>query len=250
MQVLAATNGPLPAGQFDTSSISSAKATTTYNFYTAYYGGDTWQVNKKLTASYGIRVDVPGSYAEAANNAYVLLPTAEDPLTGLTGTLALVNTSLYSSKYVLNTVAPQWGPRVGFAYRLTENTVFRGGYALSYLSRDTQTGVFGAQMTINSAVTNNTNNKGAVPGYTMGVNPFAPANNPAGPESMTVASGRANTSFMLSNLTGGVAIKGPLPSEPFPYSQQINVSVGHQFKGDTLVDIGLAHAMGIAPGGH
>ena len=243
-------------GQFDSSSISSAKATTTYNFYTGYYVADTWQVNDKLTASLGLRLETPGSYAEASNNAYVLLPNAQDPVIGgLTGTLALVDSTLYPSKYALSTVAPQWGPRVGFAYRLTNNTVFRGGYSLSYLPRDTQTGVFGAQMTINSAKSGNTNTPGATPIYFMATNPFAyPNGNPTNAEGMTVASGRASTNFMLTNLINGAAITGPYPYEPAPYSQQINVSFGHQFRGDTLVDIGLAHALGthlpsIASGG-
>ena len=44
-------------GEFSSSSVSSAKATTTYNWYTGYYFADTWQVNQKLTMSYGIRRD-------------------------------------------------------------------------------------------------------------------------------------------------------------------------------------------------
>ena len=232
-------------GQFDTSSISSAKATTTYNWYTGYYAADTWQVNKKLTANLGLRLETPGSYAEAGNNAYVLLPNAQDPLTGLKGTLALVNSPLYSSKNVLASVNPQWGPRVGFAYRLTDKTVVRGGYSLSYLPRDTQTGVFGAQMSINSTTSGNTNLSGTVPNYLMGVNPFAyPNNNPTNPEGMAVAQGKNNTTFMFQNLQNGTAIRGAYPYEPSPHAQQINVSLGQQFKGDTVLDIGLAHALG------
>jgi hypothetical protein len=238
-------------GEFDSSSISSAKATTTYNHYLGFYAADTWQATTKLTLNYGIRMEAPGTYAEANNNAYVLLPTTADPVTGVTGTLGLVNSNNYTQKNVLNTVSPQWGPRAGFAYRLNSNTVVRGGYTLSYLPRDTQVGVFGAQMSINSTTSGCTNSAGAgnIPAYTVAVNPFIyPCNNPANPEGMAIAAGRNQTldknNFMYTNLAGGTAISGPYPYEPFPYSQGMNFSIGHTFKGETLVDLGFAHSLG------
>jgi len=239
-------------GEFDSSSVSSAKATTTYNWYTGYYAGDTWQATRKLTMSLGLRVETPGAYAEGKNNAYALLPTTTDPITNVVGTLGLVNSSLYVPKYTLGEVGTQWGPRAGFAYRLTSNTVFRGGYTLSYLPRDTQTGEFANGMSINSTSSGCTNSAtpGAKPSYTVAVNPFVfPCNNTTNPQGMAVALGRnqplTTSYFMYLNLAGGTAISGPYPNEPAPYAQEYNVSVGQQLKGDTLIDVGFAHMGGI-----
>jgi hypothetical protein len=239
-------------GQFDTSSINSAKPTTTYNHYFGYYGGDTWQASKKLTVSYGLRLEAPGTYAEASNNAYVLLPTTADPVTGITGTLGIVKSSTYAPSNVLSTVSLQWGPRVGFAYRINDNTVVRGGYTLSYLPRDTQVGVFGAQMSINSTSSgcSNSTAAGSVPTYSVAINPFVyPCNSTTNPEGMALALGRNQTAdknnFMYLNLAGGTAIAGPYPNELAPLSQGMNFSIGHEFKGNTLVDLGFAHTLGI-----
>ena len=177
-----------------------------------------------------MRVETPGSYAENNNNALVLLPHTVDPITGITGTAGLVASSLYGPRYTLAEVAPQWGPRLGFAYRLTNNTVFRGGYSLSYLPRDNQTGEFGVNQPINSAATSNSNVGLATPAYSMGTNPFPVTSQY--PLGVQLAPGRSNPNFMVANI--GQSVSVPDPHEQAPYTQEMNISTGHEFRGGTL----------------
>jgi hypothetical protein len=226
-------------GQFDSDTITSLKRTTSYDWYSGYYIQDTWQAARKLTLNLGLRVEMPGAIAENANNASVLLPNAVDPYTGITGTAALVQSSLYPGRTTQVSPGVKVGPRVGFAYRLTDSTVVRGGYSLSYLTPDYQTGTYAETQSINSAATTHTN-VGSTITYTMGVNPFPITTQY--PLGMQLAQGRANPAFMVANI--GQAVTDPYPFEPFPTSQSMNVSIGHQMKGDTLIDVGFAHTLG------
>ena len=251
-------------GVFDSDSLNTAKGTTTYSWYTGAYVADTWQASHKLTISAGLRFDVPGSIAEANNNLYVLLPNAVDPITTIKGTLALVNTSLWPDRHDLNVPGVKFDPRLGFAYRLTDNTVIRGAYSLSYLTYDEQPGAFANGQSINSAVTSYSNSStpsaansfgpggaayptcltgvaGNQPNcFQMGINPFPITTSL--PTGVNPSLGKAYTNFMVPNIGG--AISGPVPQEPYPTSEAMNLSGGHQFKGDVLLDIGVVHTLG------
>ena len=106
--------------------------TSTYNWYQGYYVTDTWTVSKKLTLNLGLRWELPGSTAEKWDRATVLLPDALDPVTGKTGTLALVDSDLWSGRYMMKKRYNLFAPRASFAYQLDERTVLRGGYGLNY----------------------------------------------------------------------------------------------------------------------
>jgi hypothetical protein len=97
-----------------------------YQFYQdiyAFYIRDQWQVNRKLTLTYGTRWEYfpfanRGSrgmeYFNAAANQMVICGEAGNPTDcGITKD------------------RQRFAPRAGFAYRLTESTVFRGGYAIT-----------------------------------------------------------------------------------------------------------------------
>lgn len=108
-----------------------------------FFVDDTYQVNKRLTLTLGLRWDQPGEFAEASGNDTVFLPNQPSPLvsfsnpvTGqrqtLTGNVALVNSAAWPSKYENNRHWNAFSPRLGFAYRLTDRAVLRGGYGISY----------------------------------------------------------------------------------------------------------------------
>ncbi len=91
------------------------------------YGQDTWHTTRKLTLSLGLRWDyytpvTPGRPGGLANF---------DPATGdiLLGGLGNVpsSTGVYTPK-------TDFAPRLGIAYRLTDNTVIRTGLGRSYFS--------------------------------------------------------------------------------------------------------------------
>jgi hypothetical protein len=77
--------------------------TNSYNFY----GQDTFQATAKLTLSYGLRYE------------FLQYPKL-DP-----------NAPLVNSRAVRNDPA-DWGPRFGFAWRLRDKTVVRGGFGVFY----------------------------------------------------------------------------------------------------------------------
>jgi hypothetical protein len=113
-----------------------------YNAY-GFFVEDTFQATKKLTLTAGIRWDQPGALGEANKNDTVFLPNKPSPLG------AIVNPATGQSQNLMGTVAltgsPDWpsnleeylhwklfSPRLGLAYRVTDKTVVRAGYGISY----------------------------------------------------------------------------------------------------------------------
>ena len=225
-------------GYFDSGLITTVKGTFAYSNYSGYYLTDTWQATPKLTLNLGLRYELPGAIADRHNDAAVLLPAATDPTTGALGTVALVASPQYARKTTLVPIHNAIGPRLGFAYRITNDTVIRGGYALSYLSDDLQIGPYPYQAPINSQKTTNTNS-GSTINYVLS-NPFPPT--PQYPNGFAPVPGRSVPNFTLAYV--GQSVSAPYPYQPYPEDQEMNLSLGQQLKGDLLLDLGFAHTLG------
>ena len=208
--------------------------TASYNYYQAYYVTDTWQAKRNLTLNLGLRYELPGAVAERNNKATVLLPHAVDPYTGVTGTLTLVDTPLDPHR---STVLPKhnlFAPRMGFAYRLYNDTVIRGGYGISYLPPDL-TGLLATSSLVNSASTQ-INVTGASPTPLQSLYPVT-LNQPIG---------RTDPSFMtLYCCTASLKnISGPVPRQNFPYVQEWNLAASHEFRANWMAEIGYSGLKG------
>jgi hypothetical protein len=217
-------------------------STAAYSYYKAFYVTDTWQATRNLTMTLGLRYELPGAVAERKDRATVLLPSAVDPNTGVTGTLALVKSSLYGGR---STVQPRnnlFAPRVGLAYRLNNSTSIRGGYGISYLPNDLTGGVMPYNSQINGAATQ-VNITGALP------TPLQTALQGILASGINQPIGRSNPAFMTNLVSKtnylGQSISGPVPFQPYPWVQQWNLALGHEFKGDMMAEIAYSGLKGL-----
>ena len=88
------------------------------------YIADDWRVNKRLTLNLGLRWEYYSPYTEVADRiASFDLASATMKIAGRDG----VDRRLGVERDFKN-----WAPRFGFAFRLAEHSVLRGGYGLFY----------------------------------------------------------------------------------------------------------------------
>ncbi|MBI2686080.1 MAG: TonB-dependent receptor [Acidobacteria bacterium] len=91
---------------------------------------DKWQATRKLTLNYGIRYE---------------LPTVPYTINGVASILSPDQSTLQVATPGFKFVKPQhklWAPRFGFAYRISDKTVFRGGAGIYYNPNQTNTYTF------------------------------------------------------------------------------------------------------------
>lgn len=215
-----------------TGTIGTSTPVGAYEYYQGYYVTDVWQLGRKLTLNLGLRWELPGALAERHDRGTVLLPDTTDPVTGVRGTLALLNSSLYPNRTTQKVKYDLLAPRVGFAYRLTDQMVLRAGFGISYLPNDLMQGMSPHTSSVITATTTWNNSVNSITRYLN--NPF--------PTGFLQPVGRNDPNFMKSLLNQNIL--GPIPDQPYPYVQQWNLSLGRQFAGDVMVEIGYAGAKG------
>ena len=200
-------------------STKTSQVTANTQRYSALYVMDTFQFNRKLTLTAGLRWDLPGSFTERYDRIGLFLPGAPNPAaktTGLPllGAVGYVNStdSRYRSVY-----APHYklfAPRLGLAYRFSPSFVARLGYAIAYTPNDSN---LPNTNTVNSATTT------YVASLNGGITPANTAPNPY-PTGVIPSPGRNAAS--VQSLTLGQAITLPMANIRYPYVQQWNVTLG------------------------
>jgi hypothetical protein len=118
--------------------------------YYAWYLQDDIKVNNKLTLNVGLRYDLPFPRLEADRQNSNFNPSIPNPgAGGLLGALEFAGTGPgRSGRDILQYVRKNaLGPRLGFAYQITPNTVLRGGGSILFDSNrednNADTGIHG-----------------------------------------------------------------------------------------------------------
>jgi hypothetical protein len=207
--------------------IDYAAATQNYNI--GSFIQDNWRVTPKLTLNIGLRYDLDLPRTERANRISWLDLNAPSPLQvpgmpGLKGGLQFADAN-HRAPYQNNYNG--WGPRLGFAYKVTPRTVVRGGFGIFYSQNKgaaAGTGISDQGFVEQTNWLNTFHNDQATP-YSFLSDPF-----PGRPRPTTGAS--------LGLLTDvGFAIAGPIPSRNArPYEQEWTFGFQHLLPWNVVID--------------
>ena len=206
--------------------------------YRGYYVGDQMQVNSKLTLNFGVRLEQMGPWSERYDRLVILLPNAENELSGrgglnFKGRFGLVNSPDASSRNN-NELRNVVSPRLGLAYRLNNKTVIRTGYGVFFLPND---------VAFNTAPNIDISNAYTTPflGTTDGnITPADRLSNPF-PNGIVAAPGR---SANIQRLFYGQGVSAPSYKDPRGNAQQWNFDVQREIVGGMAVDIAYAGSKG------
>jgi hypothetical protein len=241
-------------GFANSGTISTVREVGSFNLYQGYYANDTWQATRKMTVTAGLRWELLGNVKEKRDRAQVLLPNATAtvmsssslPLgassASVYGSAALVNSSAYTDRGTEPSRHDLFAPHVGFAYRLTSNDVVRGGYGYNLVPPDSQTGMFPDSASMNSLTTTwskQTNNVNYLLSNPFPTSVAAYANGipqPVGRSGSMDSNGNPTSSFLSLENT----LAAPVATTKFAYTEQWNLSVSHQFKGNLMLEVGYA----------
>jgi hypothetical protein len=104
-------------------------------FEPTFFVQDDVKVTPKLTVNLGVRYDIPYPRVEARDRYRGFNPTAINPDVGRPGAIIGVDGEGGVQAKYRGLMRPDYtdvSPRFGFAYRINEKTVVRGGYGLYY----------------------------------------------------------------------------------------------------------------------
>jgi Carboxypeptidase regulatory-like domain len=108
------------------------------------FGGDKWQVSPKLTLDLGLRWEL---YPPATPGT----PQGFSNYNPSNNTLVLAGVGNNANNLGMKTRYNYFAPRVGFAYRVSENTVVRGGFGISYTPFEDNTYAYNYPVRSNNA---------------------------------------------------------------------------------------------------
>lgn len=143
---LASTGDPFASfllGQVQTANYTIPSFTTFNGRFLSTYINDDYKVTSKLNLTLGMRFDYQGPWTERFDRFSTFSPSTPNPgAGGRLGALIFAGkgTGRTGSRTFDEIPADAWGPRLGFAYKVTDKTVFRGGIRNLLCRRHLRTG--------------------------------------------------------------------------------------------------------------
>ena len=169
--------------------------------YAAIYSQNDWRPTAKLTINLGLRYEVQPGPTERFDRMSAWDLNATTPY-GTTGGVAFPGVDGYS-RNMWDTTYDNFGPRLGAAYQLNNDTVIRGGFGVTYLPSNT--GFFSGPTDYGSAnfsagvsqLPYGTNPRGVPTGRFSDPVPLAPAigGNPDAPQIYGIGEARFSRDF-------------------------------------------------------
>ena len=213
-------------GQVNTANFTVPAYTSWSDTYHAVYINDVFKVTNRLTLTLGLRFDYQTPWHERYDRFSSFDPSAPNPgAGGRPGAMLFAGDGpgRTGSSTFDNPPKDAWGPRLGFAYRLGDRTVFRGGYGIYYAGVQFNEGARPTQgFTSNNLAANVSN--GLQPAFQMDAGfprnlvTIPPVINPA------VANGLNPVGYVASGLT-------------LPRYQNWSFTVQRQLSNSLLLDI-------------
>jgi len=190
------------------------------------YFEDDYKVTNALTLNLGLRYDVLTGWTDRHNQLAWFDPDKPDPTLGLPGALQFVGMD-GNRRGQTETGYSNVSPRLGFAWRLGEKTVIRGGYGLFYVTNSGGT-VLGSGFQASTSV------------Y---LGPPSPAPNTP-PPGGSLASPFVSGYLDAPNYSVGGGISDPFAPSTLPLLQSRNLSIERQFGGGTVLTVAYAGSRG------
>jgi hypothetical protein len=220
--------------------------------YQGYYVNDNWQATRKLTVNAGVRWEIPGVYTERHDWQINFDPTlvnpalsGTNPVTGqpFLGGFTLVNSQQDPQRGLRPERFHLFAPRAGLAYRLTDTTVLRGGGGIYFVPSTVNFPEGPTQAAIAYLVNNiGTSQDNGATYRDLGLNGQGPFSDP-------FPAGIATPPFRGANFNQailGTSPRAPLRDEPYPgYTEQWNLAIQHQFRGDWTVEAAYSGLHGV-----
>jgi hypothetical protein len=123
-------------GQVDNANFTNAPPLAYIDYYVSPWVNDEIKATRNLTLNLGLRWDYESGVGEQFNRTTTFSPTALNPGAGnLPGALVFGGKCNGCNGHQGPWEVPardDWGPRFGFAYRITDKTSARGGYGIYY----------------------------------------------------------------------------------------------------------------------